>query len=110
MAEVDLDCLDRDVESLRDLLVASPLGRELCYAPLAHSEGVEPRQEHLSRRCACGGKLVVRAPGEPECADPLRQVEALHEVFACLRSPVRAAEGCAQVDEGARVLEPRFCA
>ena len=37
-----------------------------------------------------------------------REVDALPEPLACLRPAVRAAERCAQVDEGAGVLEPRL--
>ena len=108
VAQVHLDRFDGDEERLRDLLVAHAVGGELGYAPLARGECVEPRLEDFSRSRAGGGDLLVRPPGEPECADPSRQVDALPEALACLGPLVRAAEGCAEVDEGVRVLEPSF--
>ena len=69
VAQVHLDRLDRDEERLRDLLVAHPVGCELCHAPLARGERVEPGLEDLSRPRAGGGDLVVRPLGEPECSD-----------------------------------------
>src|SRR5262249_61003564 len=79
VAQVHLDRLDRDEERLRDLLVAHPLGCQLCHAPLARGEYVEPRLEDLARPRTGGGDLVVRPPGEPTCADPQREVAALAE-------------------------------
>ena len=103
-----LDRLDRDEERLRDLLVAHPVGRELCHAPLARGERVEPRLEDLARSRTGGGDLFVRPLGEPECSDPSREVDALSEPLACLGPLVGAAERCAEVDERAGVLEPSF--
>ena len=99
-----LDGLDRDEERLRDLLVAHAVGRELCHAPLAGGECVEPSLDDLSRSRTGGGYLFVRPPGEPECSDASREVDALPEPLACLGPLVRAAERCAEVDEGAGVL------
>src|SRR5262245_60547491 len=107
-AQVHLDRLDRDEERLRDLLVTHPVGRQLCHAPLARGQCVKPRLEDLSRPRAGGGDLLVRPPGEPECADPQCEVNTLPEPLACLGPPVRAAERGAEVDEGARVLEAGF--
>src|SRR5262249_47548563 len=108
VAQVHLDGLDRDEERLRDLLVAHPLGCELCNAPLACGERVEPRLKDFSRPPTGGGNLFVPAPGKSECADLLREIDALPESLACLGPLVRAPEGCSEVDEGARVLETRF--
>src|SRR5262249_3840132 len=82
-----------------------PAGRQLCHAPFARGQRVEPRLEDLSRPRAGGGDLFVRLPGEPECADFQCEVDALPEPLACLGPPVRAAERGAEGDEGARVLE-----
>ena len=101
MAQMCLDRLDRDEQRLRDGLVAHPIGCELCHAPLARGECVQPRLEDLPRFGTGGGDLVVRPLGEAECSDTSRQVDALPEPLACLGPLVGATQGCPEVDEGA---------
>ena len=60
------------------------------------------------RPCPRSGDFFVRALGQPECAHAAREVDALPEPLACLDPLVRAAEGCAEIDEGVRVLEPEL--
>jgi tetratricopeptide (TPR) repeat protein len=108
VAQVHLDRLDSDEERLCDLLVAHPVGRELCHALLARGECVESRLQHLSRSRTGCGDLFVRPRGEAQCADAPRQVYAFPQQLARLVPLVRSAERCAQVDDGARVFEPGF--
>src|SRR5262249_59038707 len=105
-AQMHLDSLDRDEERLRDLLVAHPVCCELCHAPLARGERVEPRPEDLSRPRTGGGDLAVRSLGEPERADLSREVDALPEQLACLGPAAGAAERRAHVPHSPRVLDP----
>ena len=108
VAQVHLDRLDRDEERLRDVPVALPVGGELCHAPLARGECIEPRLDNVPRSRTGGRDLIVRSLGEPEGSDSSGEVDALSKPLACLDSLVGAAERCAEVDEGAGVLEPSF--
>ena len=74
VALVHLDRLDRDEERLRDLLVAHPVGRQLCHAPLARGQCVEPRLEDLSRPRAGGGDFLVRLFAETSDKKPMRLI------------------------------------
>ena len=47
-------------------------------------------------------------PARPNAPTASRGVDALLEPLACFVPPVGAAERCAEIDEGARVLEPSF--
>jgi hypothetical protein len=64
--------------------------------------------EDLSWPGTGGGDLFVRPRGEPECAAPQRQVDALPEPLAGLGPPVLAPERGAEVDQSAGVFEPRL--
>jgi hypothetical protein len=108
VAQVHLDPFDRDEQRLRDVLVAHPVGGELCHAPLTRGERVEPCLDDVPRSRTGGRELFVRPLGEPECSHSSGEVDAFSEPLACLDSLVRPAERCAEVDEGAGVLEPGF--
>ena len=103
-----LDRLDRDEERLRDLLVGHPVGRQLSHA-LARSWSVrQARSGGPFVAGTGGGDLVVRPPGEPEGAARCARSTPSRSRSRALGPLVGAPERGAEVDKGARVLEPRF--
>src|SRR5207244_2489322 len=91
-----------------DLLVAHPFRGQLRHPPLTRGERVEPGLERLARPRDRRGDLLVSALGKPDCPQALGEADASPEQLACLGPLVRATEHCAEVDEDACVLEPRF--
>ena len=89
-----------------NLTVGESLGGQLGDAVLARGERVGAH-ETLSARARPGGvEFCACAGGELVGAAAIGGVESDCERFACFDAVARAAHGGAEIDHGARVLEP----
>src|SRR5205823_4040046 len=105
-AQVLLDRLRGDEKRLGDLLVAQPLGRHLCDAPLARGQLVDTAQEP----CAwprTGRRQLFVAPRRQRFRTALMGLlDPLAQQPSRLAAAVAATQGSAEVDQRPSVFEP----
>ncbi len=105
VAHVGLDRLDRDKQRLSDLSVAVAFGGELGDAAFARGQGVNPAEHGPPWLGAGGTQFIAGSLGEEMGAAAVRDVECAAKRLAARRALVIAAQGRAEVDQRARVLE-----
>src|SRR5205823_2148805 len=92
VGEVDLDCLDGDVEGLCDLLVGHAVGGEMGDAAFADGQGVHAGQHEPAGAGTECRQFALESAYQPGCSGPVGDLEATPEQLVRLSPVVGRAE------------------
>src|SRR5436309_7055564 len=98
--------LHRHKQRLGDLLVARIFRRHVRNTPFARRQRVEAAEQDRARMRAGRGQLFVGALYERARTASVRELDSLAQQLPGFTSAVAATQGCTEVDERTRVLEP----